>query len=306
MPKILLVDDDRELLVRVATKLQYLGHECRAELSGTGALEYLKERSADIIVLDVMIPGISGFEVCRRLRRMPATAGVPVLFVSSMSSEEEVSHALGQGVDDFLSKPFHMDDLVRRIERLLASRPSLELIDKVTSLPSSKAIKVEIQNKILEKQPFSLAYIQLEDVAQLAKEFDVETRDRVLRHFARAMQQCAEKLESPLFTAGHMGGGHFVALIEQEHIMAFCKALRKFWSAHLLQFYEGLNELPRYQKALASGGTGVPLLRPHICITRHTARDNETVSDLLEALSHVRQGAQRAAYDDIVVDRRVS
>jgi len=307
MPKILLVDDDKDLLVRIASKLQYLGHECRAELTGTGALEFLKDREVDIIVLDVMIPGVSGFELCRRLRRNSATAAIPVLFVSSMSSEEEVGHALGQGGDDFLAKPFHMDDLVRRIDRLLASRPSLELVDKVTGLHTSKAIKVEIQNRILEKRPFSLAYIQVEDVAGLVKEFGAETRDRVLRHFARAMSQCAEKLESPRFAAGHMGGGHFVALIEEDHIMAFCKALRKFWSSHLLQFYESINELARYQKSLAvEGGAGVPLLRPHICVTRHTARDNGTVSDLFEALSHVRQGAQRTAYDDIVVDRRVS
>jgi len=306
MPRVLLVDDDKDLLVRVASKLQYLGHECRAELSGTGALEFLQGREVDIIVLDVMIPGVSGFELCRRLRRTSATAAIPVLFVSSMSSEEEVSHALSQGGDDFLAKPFHMDDLVRRIDRLLASRPSLELIDKVTGLHTSKAIKVEIQNRILEKCPFSLAYIQVEDVAGLVKEFGADTRDRVLRHFARAMCQCAEKLESPLFSAGHMGGGHYVALLEQEHIMAYCKALRKFWSAHLLQFYESLNELPRYQKSLVTEGVGLPLLRPHICVTQHTARDNETVSDLFEALSHVRQGAQRTSYDDIVVDRRVS
>ncbi|MBI1320435.1 MAG: response regulator [Candidatus Hydrogenedens sp.] len=306
MAKVLLVDDDRELLLRVAGKLQHLGYECRAELSGNGALEFLKQNPVDVILLDVMLPGMSGFEVCRQIRRRPATAGIPVLFVSSMSSEEEVSHALEQGADDFLAKPFHMDDLVRRLERLLSSKSSLELVDQNTELPTAKAIKLAIQNRIHEKLPFALVYIQLEELPAFSKEFGTEARDRVLRHFARSIQQCAEKLESTVYASGHMGGGHFVVTIEDANCVGFCKGVRKFWQAHVPEIYESLNELPRYQKTLAMERGGVPLLKPHICITRHTARENETVGDLLEALSHLRQGNRHATQDDIVFDRRVS
>jgi len=308
MKKVLIVDDDRELVARIGTKLKHLGYKCRGEMSGRAALEFLKSNPVDLVVLDVMIPEMSGFEVCRQIRRIPELVSLPVLFLSSMSSEEEIDHALSQGGDDFLPKPFHIDDLVRHIERLLMSSGSNGVVDEATTLLGAKGIKLEVQNALLNRRPFSLIYIQLEQLPELMREFGGEIRDRAMRHFSRALLQCGEKLESELFAAGHLGGGHFLVLVEDEVCRKFCKSVQVFWDNYLPRFYEGINAAKRFEKTVAGVERGEPVavLRPMFCVTRHNGRSTETVTDLLDALSHVRESALASGREEIVFDRRVS
>ena len=222
--RILLVDDDRQLLAAVGHRLKSMGYEVRAEANGVAALEFMNNHAVDVAVLDVMIPGISGFELCRRIRQEPNLFGVEVVFLSCMASEEEIEHGLAQGADDYIAKPFHLDELVRRIERLLSAGGAQHLTDEMTDLPGSKCTKLEIQKRIYERQPFDIVYTQvlhLNDISKLAPGL----RERAVRHFARALQKCGEKVESEIFCAGHMGGGHFVCLVEPERSKRFCATL---------------------------------------------------------------------------------
>lgn len=122
--RVLIADDDaflRELLVH---KLSAAGYMVFTAEDGASALSQVRELQHDLVVLDGMMPVVDGFEVLRRMRSDPATAGVPVMMLTSLRGEEDIVGALKLGAADYLVKPFIPDELVARISRLLpADKP---------------------------------------------------------------------------------------------------------------------------------------------------------------------------------------
>ena len=120
MAAVLIADDDpiaRELLI---FRLEAEGFEVTAAEDGPGALAAARASVPDIAVLDVHMPGMSGFDVCRMLRTDPATSDLPVIMLTASVQESDVATGFDVGADDYLAKPFNPRELVSRIEAVLA------------------------------------------------------------------------------------------------------------------------------------------------------------------------------------------
>src|SRR5512141_1923494 len=114
---ILVVDDEPAITELLATALRYMGYQVTVATSGLGALEAAATTGPDLVVLDVMLPDIDGFEVCRRLR--DARDFVPVIFLSARDSEDDRVTGFVRGGDDYVTKPFSLEELTLRIGALL-------------------------------------------------------------------------------------------------------------------------------------------------------------------------------------------
>lgn len=117
--KVLVVDDDEDLQHVVCSVLRASGFDVRAVSSGEEALDHLRVHPVDLLVLDWHLPGMTGIDLCRMLRTHECHAELPVLFLSSYCSAEEVTTALDAGADDFVGKPFRALELGARIMSLL-------------------------------------------------------------------------------------------------------------------------------------------------------------------------------------------
>lgn len=122
MPRILIADDNaanRELL-----EAYLLGMDCELEtaVDGEDALAKIAEFQPDLILLDVMMPKLSGFEVCRQLKDAPETARMMVLMVTALNEPGDIERAVDAGTDDFLSKPVNRIELIKRVENMLKLR----------------------------------------------------------------------------------------------------------------------------------------------------------------------------------------
>jgi serine/threonine-protein kinase len=122
MARILLVDDDPDLLASLQQYLEQAGFEVVAVPSASEALTFLPELPPDAAVLDVVMPGSSGYDLLRQLRATPTTARIPVIFLSGLSSSIERVRGLSAGADDYLVKPFEPAELVLRLNKLLARK----------------------------------------------------------------------------------------------------------------------------------------------------------------------------------------
>lgn len=120
MPNVLIVDDERMLVETISYNLQKAGFETLSAFDGETALKQVREHKPDLIVLDVMLPKISGWEVCRALRQDPELqTGAPVLMLTARGEESDKVIGLELGADDYLVKPFGMRELVARVRALL-------------------------------------------------------------------------------------------------------------------------------------------------------------------------------------------
>jgi len=122
---VLVVDDEVRNIQVVGSLLLRHGHEVIASTSGADALDKLENVHPDLILLDVMMPGMTGFELCRKLRENPVTRDIPVLFLSAAADKNFVVEALAAGAVDYITKPFHGPELISRVELHAGRRKTL-------------------------------------------------------------------------------------------------------------------------------------------------------------------------------------
>jgi DNA-binding response OmpR family regulator len=118
--RILLVDDDQVILRLLQINFRLEGFEVDTAARGDEALERVRSNRPDLVVLDVMMPGVDGWEVCRRLKEAPDARDIPVIFVSARAQDEDRQRGYALGVDEYVTKPFDPAHLVEIVRRLLA------------------------------------------------------------------------------------------------------------------------------------------------------------------------------------------
>ncbi len=118
-PAILVVDDEAPLLTLLRYNLEKQGFRVEEATDGQEALARIAEDRPDLVLLDWMLPTLSGIEVCRQLRRRPATRDLPIIMVTARTEDQDAVRALDTGADDHIGKPFAMDALLARIRALL-------------------------------------------------------------------------------------------------------------------------------------------------------------------------------------------
>ncbi|MEV5357109.1 response regulator [Streptomyces sp. NPDC052693] len=120
MATILVADDDEDIRDVVSFKLGNAHHTVVVAADGAEALRIASSRDLDLAVLDVRMPGLTGVEVCRRLRQDPATAALPVILLTAQSEEGDVEAGFAAGADDYIAKPFSPREVGSRVQALLA------------------------------------------------------------------------------------------------------------------------------------------------------------------------------------------
>jgi len=116
---ILIAEDDRDIADLIAHYVQKAGWTARVVGAGDDALAYARQQPVDLVILDVMLPGMSGLEVCRALRTGTTTAAIPIIMVTARAEETDRILGLDIGADDYISKPFSPNELVARVRALM-------------------------------------------------------------------------------------------------------------------------------------------------------------------------------------------
>jgi len=117
--QVLVVDDEPDIVELIRYHLEKAGYRCLAGADGAAALRLVRERQPDLLILDLMLPGLDGLEVCRQLRRDPGTARLPIIMLTARAEEVDRVVGLEVGADDYVVKPFSPRELVARVRALL-------------------------------------------------------------------------------------------------------------------------------------------------------------------------------------------
>jgi DNA-binding response OmpR family regulator len=188
MARVLVVEDEESLLQTLRYNLTRAGHEVRLCTNGAQAPELVRASPPDLLLLDLMLPGMDGLEICRLLRRdsgNPAVSRVPILVLTARDEEIDKVVGLEVGADDYLTKPFSMHELLARVKALIRradmvglpkdTPPRLESGDLVVDVGAHKVTLAGVPLRLKPREFELLAYF-LRHVGQ------VLTRDRLLQH----------------------------------------------------------------------------------------------------------------------------
>jgi len=118
-PRILIVEDEEDLTLLLRYNLEAAGYEVETVARGDEADVRFKESTPDLVILDWMLPGLSGIEICRRLRARPDTKALPIIMLTARGEESERVRGLSTGADDYIVKPFSLPELMARVSALL-------------------------------------------------------------------------------------------------------------------------------------------------------------------------------------------
>jgi diguanylate cyclase (GGDEF)-like protein len=213
---LLYADDHEQMRLMVRDLLEASGHEVALAPDGPSALAQLRVREPELLILDVAMPGMSGFDVCRAVKRNPMTARIPVLMLTAESDIDAKVQGFDAGADDYLAKPFNPRELRARITALVRLVRRESDRNPTSGLPGSRAIDDELARRAERGQPFAVCYLDVDHFKPFNDVFGFAVADAVIRDAGVALQDAVTATGGTLGPdgdfAGHIGGDDFLLL----------------------------------------------------------------------------------------------
>ncbi|HEU4629712.1 MAG TPA: response regulator [Gemmatimonadaceae bacterium] len=218
MSYLLFADDNEDMRLMVRDLLQSSGHEVALAPDGLSALAAVQAREPDLLILDLAMPGMTGFEVCRAIKRNPFTSRIPVLMLTSHGEVESKLEGFEAGADDYLPKPFDPRELRARVSALLRLVQREGDRNPTSGLPGGHAIENELERRVARGQPFAVLYLDFDNFKPFADLFGFSVADRVIREFGVALTEAADSVPGRFDAnfVGHIGGDDFLVITDQE------------------------------------------------------------------------------------------
>lgn len=238
MDKILVVDDDPYIRQLLKTTLGRSYDVLEAE-SGAEALQLLASGDVRLVLLDVIMPGLSGYDVCLRLRRNPRTCHIIIVMLTARDREEDMVEGLRIGADDYLIKPFKTSELIARIESHLRRQWRELQANPLTGLPGNNEIDQIIRTSIRAGLNVAVCYADINNFKTYNDRYGFSAGDRVLTFTADLLTRAvAEHGDPDGDFVGHIGGDDFVVVTAPERVEAVCTAVVDRFDAEIRSFYD--------------------------------------------------------------------
>lgn len=208
--KILVVDDEVNLLGVMKTNLEIEGYEVVTEMSGETGLVSAVVEQPDVIILDIMMPDVDGWEICQRLRADRRTKYIPIIMLTALDETQHVVKGFEVGADDYLAKPFDNAELFARIKSVLAKAAKGMVVDPLTNLPGKHQIYEETRKRLERRGKFfAFMYIDISNLRTVNYRYGVNRGDQVIRGIADVLREIVKSDEEFL---GYMGEDDFVVI----------------------------------------------------------------------------------------------
>src|SRR5258705_12061712 len=209
--RVLVADDDPSTRALIDMALQEAGYDCVLAADGKAALEQARATRPDLVVLDVGMPLMNGDEVHRELRRDPRTRYIPVVFVTAKRTTAEMAARLRNGADDFVAKPFDIDELVARVSSSLRRAEELRSLNPLSGLPGNLTISHEIDARLADAADVACLYVDVDHFKDFNDRHGFTRGDRVIAHLPELLSQAVGEVSDDAFTR-HVRRDDFVVL----------------------------------------------------------------------------------------------
>jgi diguanylate cyclase (GGDEF)-like protein len=306
MPEsILVVDDDPDIARFVEVNLRSAGYEVSVAGDGEEALERAAEIRPDLVLLDVMMPRLDGFEVAQRLRKNPQTANTSIIMLTAKALSSDKVTGLQSGADDYIIKPFDPIELLARVKGTLRRAKEMRNLSPLTGLPGNIRIQEEIERQVREHRPFAVLYVDLDNFKTYNDKYGFVRGDRLIQGTARMIQDAVMASDREGFI-GHVGGDDFVAVVEPEVAEDVAKAVCDRFDTDRALYYED-DDLDRgFVRMEDRKGVeqDIPLVSVSVGIATTSKRAFAHYGEAVAVATEMKQFAKRDGGSSYAVDRR--
>ncbi|MEM4268246.1 MAG: response regulator [Candidatus Woesearchaeota archaeon] len=209
-PKLLIVDDEPYVVDLAALSLLPGNYEVVKSYSGLDALEKVKKESPDLMILDLMMPGMDGFEVCKKIKENPLTQHIPIIMLTAKTEASDKMKGIKAGAEDYITKPFDPVELESRVNLVLRRTNHNMDVHPLTRLPGKNSLREDIQKRMLREEDFTIYNFKVENMDTFGKKHGFKKCDDVLILLSRMLSEILPVSEGNLL--GHTHRDHFIVI----------------------------------------------------------------------------------------------
>jgi len=305
--RILVVDDDPDILQFVQMNLELDGFRVDVADGGQSALDQAAERPPDLMLLDIMMPEIDGLTVLRRMRSDPPTASVPVIILTARSLAEDRVKGLDLGADDYITKPFDLEELVARVRTVLRRSRQMRDLSPLTGLPGNFRITAELEERVDQGDPIAVVHSDLDNFKAFNDHYGFMRGDTVIKYTARVLLDAAAAATNhgDVFV-GHVGGDDFVSILHADDMKSYCEEIVTLFDDGILDYYDTADALQGYIEVTDRKGERhafpVCSLSMGVATSEHKPLTSEWEAS--SVASEMKEFAKRVPGTNYQVDRR--
>jgi len=213
--RLLVVEDDVDIANML--KIYFTGLQFDVDVANRGndALDKVKHVLPHLMVLDIMLPDIDGYEVCRRLRTSTRTSHIPVIFLTQKDERSDKLQGLELGADDYITKPFDIEELKLRVQGAIRRSERESLTDPRSGLPAGRLIEEQLR-RVIRTSDWTLLDLGVNNFEQFKNVYGFVAGDDVLRFLAMIIGEVVDELGTTSDFIGHAGSDNFILITTNE------------------------------------------------------------------------------------------
>ncbi len=292
--RILIVEDDFDISNMLRIYFDSQGYETMVAPRGQEGLEMCRRKLPNLVILDIMLPDINGYEVCRRLRGNLRTSHIPIIFLTQKDERSDQIAGLELGADDYVTKPFDLQLLLLRVQNSIQRAGWLSLTSPVTGLPSSKLVEEQLR-EIIRRDDWAVLYIGIKNIEDFNDVYGFVAGDDVLRFTAMLLTEVVDEIGTGGDFIGHIGGDDFMIITLPQHASEMKARLVQRFNEEVMTFYNFRDRERGHIEVVDSDGNveEKPLMTLAVGLIRYDTAPFADIREITEVAADARRRAQQ-------------
>jgi PleD family two-component response regulator len=282
--RLLVVEDDVDIGNMLKIYFSGMDFDVDVAVRGSDALEKTKQSLPHLIVLDIMLPDIDGYEVCRNLRTNMRTSHIPVIFLTQKDERSDKLQGLELGADDYITKPFDIEELKLRVQGAIRRSERESLTDPRSGLPAGRLIEEQLR-RIIREKGWALLDAGISHFEPFKDVYGFVTADDVLRFTAMLIGEVVDEIGNPSDFIGHAGGDNYIIITTEEKAEGIKSRLKERFGQEVQTHYNFIDRQQGFFQSPAPDGTAekVPFMTMVIGVvspSQHSFADIREITEL--------------------------
>ncbi|HEC24144.1 MAG TPA: response regulator [Chloroflexi bacterium] len=292
--RLLVVEDDHDIATMLKIYFTGQGYDVEVAPRGEQALKMCQQQPPKLIVLDIMLPDMDGYALCKMLRTSVRTKHIPIIFLTQKDERSDRIAGLELGADDYITKPFDIEELRLRIANAIRATERMGLTDPRSGLPSGRLIEDQLR-EMLRRDKWAYLDMRINDFDPFRDKYGFVAGDEVLRFTAMLISEVLDEHGSPDDFVGHAGNDNFVLITKPEKAEKIKETLIRRFNEEVKSHYSFID---REQGGIKiEDGKGEERLVRLMTLSVGVVTSERTFSDIrevTEAAAEARRKAQQA------------
>ena len=235
--RILVVEDDFDISNMLRIYFSGQGYEVQVAPRGGDALTMTRKQLPNLIVLDIMLPDMNGYDVCRELRTTTRTSHIPIIFLTQKDERSDKIQGLELGADDYITKPFDIEELKLRVQNAIAASNRQTQIDSKSNLPTGRLIEDHLRTLMHAQKIWAYVDLKINNFDAFTDVYGFVAGDEVIRFMALLMGEVIDELGTPDDYAGHPGRDNFITITHTQDLDRFKEKMVARFDDEVRQHY---------------------------------------------------------------------